>query len=359
MTDKPFPYLTMITPSRNDNYGGNMLARLQFTIDILFEQINRHKLEAELIIIDWNPPKNRPTLKQALSFPEHSEFLTIRILEVSEEIHQKVSSSSSPINVIFADNAAIYRARGKFSVLRVSDIIWSEELLSFLSKKELEPDTCYRLTRCDIDHGILNHPQWSVKEKLAFCKASIRARMNKIKYYIPGLPDLKLNSDGDFQLMSTSNLKKLHGYKEARDGDVLNADGLMVFCAYVAGIKDNILKDIYIYKIGHKESYNHRVFESIIPFYKYINKYITSYLPADFSGTFIKLMRMSGLTRLFYDNKVTLINGVPQATKADYYNLCRKIANKEMSHVLNGPDWGLQNEDIIEYSAVRASWDIQ
>ena len=77
------PYLSMVTPSRNDDYGGGMLRRLQFTVDLLLQQLETRGIRSELIIVDWNHPADRPRLKDALVLPNKTRYCTIRALEVA------------------------------------------------------------------------------------------------------------------------------------------------------------------------------------------------------------------------------------------------------------------------------------
>ena len=349
------PYLTMVTPSRNDDYGGGMVPRLQFSLDILFEQLEKYKIESELILVDYNPPQDRKSLKDALRFPRKSEYISVRILEVPLRFHKRwLYYQHSPIHRSQAMNVGLSRARGQFSVVRMSDIIWSEELLSFIGSKNLEKNTKYRCTRCDVDRAIMNYPNWPVSRNLDYCKANTTTRMVKMKYYVKGLPALLLNSDGDFQLLSTENFMWLRGYWETEVMNSPNVDGLFEFCAFAAGVKDNLLKDVYIYKIEHDEAYKRRVLLTI-PFFDKLGRFI----PTSFFGPFfIKAARILGLTRIFYDKRMMKIRGIPQPTRSEYYDMCKKIIDHEISYVLNGPDWGLSDERIEEYVILKAAWDV-
>jgi hypothetical protein len=64
------PYLSVVATSRNDNHGGNMLRRMQIFINGLSEQCRRHQLDAELILVEWNPPSDNPSLAEVLSWQE-------------------------------------------------------------------------------------------------------------------------------------------------------------------------------------------------------------------------------------------------------------------------------------------------
>lgn len=349
------PYLSMTSQSRNDQYGGGMLSRLQCSLNILFKQIEKHKIESELIIVDYNPPKDSKLLKDALVFPANSEYLSIRVIEVPSKIHSRyLYSDNNPINISVAANVGLARSRGQFSVYRASDIIWSEELLSIIAKKQLDHNTKIRCSRCDISSEILNHPDLTLEEAYEFCRTHITKKMIKLKYYVKDLPDLLLGADGDFQLMSTFDTKQLRGFWEQKV--VHYNDGYREFCAYAAGIKDKLLTDINIYKIEHEGMYNSRMLASIIPFYNKIKRIIPDNL---FGPTVIKYARMTGLTKILYDWRVITIPGNPhpQPSRNEYYKICKKIVNREIDYVLNSPDWGLSNENLKEYTMLRAAWD--
>ena len=50
------PYVSFVVIVRNDDHGENFLQRMQIFVSALLEQIVKHNLKAELIIVEWNPP---------------------------------------------------------------------------------------------------------------------------------------------------------------------------------------------------------------------------------------------------------------------------------------------------------------
>jgi len=63
------PYLSVVVTSRNDDHGGNLRRRMQVFVSALVAQCRRHQLPAELIVVEWNPPSDRPRLAEALEWP--------------------------------------------------------------------------------------------------------------------------------------------------------------------------------------------------------------------------------------------------------------------------------------------------
>ena len=60
---KDNPYLSIVMTSRNDDYGGNALRRMQVSINGRLEQLEKYHIASELILVDWNPPSDKPLLK--------------------------------------------------------------------------------------------------------------------------------------------------------------------------------------------------------------------------------------------------------------------------------------------------------
>src|SRR5688572_31852615 len=65
-TQSGLPYLSVVAASRNDDHGGDPLVRTQIFINSFALQCERYKLPAELILIDWNPVRDRPGLAAML-----------------------------------------------------------------------------------------------------------------------------------------------------------------------------------------------------------------------------------------------------------------------------------------------------
>lgn len=61
------PYISVVIVGRNDNYGGDFVERLSNFIEHLDYQIKDHPTLLELIIVDWNPLPEHPTIKEILS----------------------------------------------------------------------------------------------------------------------------------------------------------------------------------------------------------------------------------------------------------------------------------------------------
>ena len=53
------PYISFVIAARNDDYGVNFLHRMQVFINVLLELVEKYSLDAELIVVEWNPPADK------------------------------------------------------------------------------------------------------------------------------------------------------------------------------------------------------------------------------------------------------------------------------------------------------------
>src|SRR5215471_5953131 len=107
------PYLSLVATARNDNHGGNLLGRMQVFVDAWINQCKRHGLRAELILVEWNPPADKPGLSEALRWPADTGPCQVRIIQVPPEIHRRYHHAEAlPLYQMIAKNVGIRRARG-------------------------------------------------------------------------------------------------------------------------------------------------------------------------------------------------------------------------------------------------------
>src|SRR5258708_35465652 len=86
MNDDRAPYLSVVVASRNDDHGGDPLARMQAFVNTFNAQCGRAGLDAEVIIVEWNPPEGRPRLWEMLRLPTPCHF-DLRFIEVPAALH--------------------------------------------------------------------------------------------------------------------------------------------------------------------------------------------------------------------------------------------------------------------------------
>src|SRR5215472_11823915 len=121
----PQPYLSLVVTGRNDDHGGNLLGRMQAFVNGWLNQARAHGLDSELIIVEWNPPPDRPRLAEALRWPEDFGPCVVRIIEVPAELHARYPHGNVlPLYQMIGKNVGIRRARGRFVLATNIDILF-------------------------------------------------------------------------------------------------------------------------------------------------------------------------------------------------------------------------------------------
>ena len=181
------PYLSLVVTARNDDHGGNLLQRMQIFVSGWLAQARRHRIPSELIIVEWNPPGDRPRLREALEWPADFGPCEVRFIEVPAALHRRYAHAEAlPLYQMIAKNVGIRRARGRFVLATNIDILFSDELASFLAQQRLEPGRMYRIDRHDVASDVPGGA--SVEEQLAYCRTHL-IRLNAREGSFPVSPD--------------------------------------------------------------------------------------------------------------------------------------------------------------------------
>ena len=163
------PYISLVVAARNDDHGGNMLARMQAMLDSWIGPAEHYGLSSEIVIVEWNPPADRPRLKNLLRWVSPPECCQVRFIEVPPELHARFQNAASiPLHQMIAKNVGIRRARGEFVLATNLDIIFSAELMEFMAERRLESGTMYRIDRWDVVRTLPSYA--SLGELLKFCE---------------------------------------------------------------------------------------------------------------------------------------------------------------------------------------------
>lgn len=163
--------VSFVVTTRNDGFGGGMLDRLDAFVHCLLALANRHGLDGEILIVEWNPPEG-PRLHDVLELRETSDRMAIRFLEVPPRIHHSLRNSDEiALFQMIAKNVGIRRARGEFIVATNQDILFSDSLIEYLAHGELDRDEMYRIDRWDVPANVPRTPP--IDGLLTWCDANL------------------------------------------------------------------------------------------------------------------------------------------------------------------------------------------
>ena len=335
------PYLSIVVTARNDDHGGHLLERMQAFMDALFAQSARAEMPCELIIVEWNPPVDRPRLAQVLNWPAGHARMTVRIIEVPPALHQTYRHAASlPLYQMIAKNVGIRRARGRFVLATNIDIILSQELFDHLAAMDLDPDRMYRVDR----HDVAGDFPWQapLPQMLAFCREHI-IRLNEragtlshltgeYNWVYPPRDDafyrhhavrapLHTNTCGDFTLLGREHWFDLKGYAEF-DAYSFHIDSILCFQAHFGGAPELLLSPpLVAYHIEHDAGYGPEKSKE-------------------------GALRSSLAQR-----------GIPIISNTQFDNLAAKMTEDEKPYLFNDDSWGLEGRDLPEHQPLRAAWD--
>ncbi|MCY4418807.1 MAG: hypothetical protein OXB93_03055 [Cytophagales bacterium] len=148
------PYISVIVTCRNDNYGGQFMIRFQNFLNWTARLAHEHSVPIECIVVEYNPPSNRPDLREAVTWPKYSPYFTPRIIQVPTPYHKVFLKNTKvkdiPLLEFFAKNIGIRRAQGDYILTTNTDILFDVGLVARLRNRPLMPDTLYRANRCDV-----------------------------------------------------------------------------------------------------------------------------------------------------------------------------------------------------------------
>jgi len=181
------PYLSVVVTARNDDHGGDLLGRVQIFVNGWIAQARRFDLPSELIIVEWNPPSDRPRLQEVLPWPDDFGPCDVRFVEVPPDLHRRFAHADAmPLYQMIAKNVGIRRARGRFVLATNIDILFSDELMTFLAQQQLDAGRMYRIDRHDVMSEV--PLEASVENQLAYCRSHL-LRVNAREGTFPLTPD--------------------------------------------------------------------------------------------------------------------------------------------------------------------------
>jgi hypothetical protein len=346
------PYLSVVVTSRNDDHGGDLLRRMQIFVDGLLGQCRRHSLDAELVLVEWNPPPDRPRLAEALRWPRGLVPRRVRVIEVPPARHRRfLHAEALPLFQMIAKNVGIRRARGRFVLATNIDVLFSDELMRFLASRGLDSDRMYRIDRYD---AISNVPfPAGLDEQLAYCRTHLlrvntregtirvapdgrrprpsptrvaaqavrraaRGALRRLKEAagwrdpFRGLVNLHTNGCGDFTLLAREKWGELRGYPEFEMFS-FHLDSVLCYAAHHGGATETVLAaPMRIYHIEHETG--------------------SGWTPEGQAELFARLA----------------VRGVPRLSHRTVLDWAVQMQELQVPMVFNRDDWGLATEEFPE-----------
>jgi len=303
--------VSIVFTARDDNYGGNLIDRINASVRTLINATNLLRSEIELIIVDYNPPKQR-LLSDILKI-KNNRYLRVRFIVLPPKIHEGFPNNTRiKLFEYTAKNIGIRRATGDYIISTNQDILFGFEFVKFLVQGNLKKTKFYRTNRIDVNISpdILKLPAQKLLERCkkdAYVKKTIKgdvflslfsihalsARLKNRIYlsyiFFHGLLNPKFAkakilphgyhtfAAGDFFMLHKSGWAKIRGFDETKEGnDYL--DGYALIMAGCVGMKQEIIEEA-MYHVDHLMSKAGRPSVNFLQFVKNCNYMIRTGRP--------------------------------------------------------------------------------
>ncbi|MBE2246616.1 MAG: hypothetical protein IAE67_05115 [Candidatus Competibacteraceae bacterium] len=290
MKNDKTPYLSVVMAVRNDKHRSDLSERLNIALRVWSELCSDYTLPIEILLVEWNPLPQMPSLQSIIKSGYHNPYTNIRIISVPNEIHCKIDPKNPEgFHQMIAKNTGIRRAKGLFVLCTNLDVFPDKMLIEILSKQQLKSKTYYRTRRCDIpSEKLLNmsveelisysrkhiirslgmHPKWPglkvYKKQYLVYKFSVLKWIYPFLLFIKrlllgkfhfNLATIDKEASGDFTLMSHAGWMQIKGYLENTEYP-LHIDSLALIHANYCNFKQIILPpEACVYHMDHPGSW--------------------------------------------------------------------------------------------------------
>lgn len=245
------PALSVVAVTRNDTHVERMEDRTQAFIDGLLYLAESRQRRVEVILVEWNPPADRPCLARQFRFPSDHPHATVRVVTVPNALHRAFSYADDlPLYQMIGKNVGIRRARGRMILATNVDVLLSPAAFDALTDESLPGGRLYRSNRWDVDRAILD--AGNIAEMIGSAGQRVLAINTADGLKTPDqadapgvgdtmggilLPRLHTWACGDFQAMHRDDWRRLRGYAEV-DGYSFHLDSLLSYACLAAGIDE-------------------------------------------------------------------------------------------------------------------------
>lgn len=347
------PYLTIVGWTRNDGYTANYAERTTHAISLLVRQLERHRIPSELIVVEWNPPTDRPRISDLVG-PLDSQHATVRFIEVGEEYHRRLKGwEERGLPTVAALCVGMRRARGVFLTPKALDTFYSDQLVAHIARRDLDDSCVYRVDRCDV--RIEGH-DWLAASDEALFDLLKRAPMQRhvCQQQSPQwkIRNLHTNGCGDFTLLSTGRWHQMRGYPKDTTVLGLDADSIALHGAVGYGAREvRWPDDCTVYKIVQARTHNQRVVPVWKPWQKRLDSWFVERNKRDLGHTF----------RMLLDYPKRRVLGIESvlapSIERNFVARATRFARNDVSRPMNDENWGLGDVQLPERIVSRALWD--
>lgn len=348
------PYLSIVGWTRNDGYTANYAERTTHAIGVLARQLEAHHVPSEVVVVEWNPPADRPQISELMRLPK-LRHVTVRFIDVEEKYHRQLKGwQERGLPTVASVGVGIRRARGRFLTTKALDTFYSNELIARIAKRDLDDGCVYRVDRCDVQ---LEGSDWlGVADEALFdhLKSAPMQRHGRLQHSPQWkIRDLHTNASGDFTLLSRERWHQIRGGAKDRTVLGLDSDSIVLHAAAGYGAREVCWSDdCVVYKVVQNTLHNQRVVAVWKPWQERLDRYLVEIDRRDLGHTL----------RVLLDYPRRRVQGIDSvlapSIERNFVARATRFARNDVSKPLNDADWGLRDVRLPERIVSRAEWDV-
>ncbi len=348
------PYVSFVSFGRNDGYTTDYVKRVNRALIFLVHQLERAGLASEILFTEWNPPQDRPLVIDSLDIPKTLDHVSIRGIIVPSVHHRRFEGNEERgVQPAEALNVGIRRARGRFVTAKSSDTFLTSEVVEMIARRDLDPDTMYRIDRCDV--AIEGDDFWeldddSLMARLLSLPSAPHALIQQSAHW--ELRDLHTNACGDFTLLSAAHWHLVRGHPFDPTVLSLDIDSLVMHAAAANGVREcRWPKDCLVYKPSHGNLNATRVRQVWQPWQRKLDKLLSEKLSE----------HTAHRIRTWLDYPRRMVRGVDSiigpSIERNFVLPASRWAKGKRLVPNQGENWGLADAVLEERSLCRAHWE--
>ena len=347
------PYVTFVSYFRNDGYTNDFDLRVKRATRFLVRQLQRAGVDAELVLVEWNPPAGDTLLIDSLGPLPQGGCVQVRGIVVGETHHLKFRGAREwGMNPAAAANVGLRRATGRFVSPKAADSYLSDEIVGFLARRDLAANAMYRCDRHDVVLGTVELREADdavLLRRLQSLESTPHDHMPPPPHW--HIRDLHTNACGDFLLMSGSLWHTLRGFPLDDTVLSLDCDSMIMHAAAALGVREVCLPPACrVYKGTHARLFSNRITQVFSPWQAMVDNGLAR----------LRWWRLQTLSRGYFDypkRKVRGVEGVLAPSIERHFVMPAEQWTKGAAPELDQPEsWGLGDQALEERILCRAGW---
>lgn len=348
------PYVSFVSYFRNDGYTSDFEQRVRRATRFLVHQLQRAAIPAELILVEWNPPADRPLIIDSIGPLPQGESVRVRGVLVGRDHHDRFRGAAEwGMNPAAAANVGLRRAEGQFISPKAADSYLSQEIIDFLARRDLDERALYRCDRHDVElsnEALAEPDDDRLLAHLQSLESHSHARLPPMSHW--RIRDLHTNACGDFLLMSRERWHEIRGFP--LDGTVLSldCDSMVMHAAVALGQHEVCLPaGCRVYKGVHARLFSSRITQVFTPWQERLEAVLT----------WGRWWRLLALARIAFDYPQRKVRGVDSviapSIERHFLKPAEAWARGAIPDLDQPANWGLGDQPLEERLLCRANWD--